>query len=67
MISSDPLRNIENQKKQIETMDKIYNISEETLFYKSNELEEDSLFVRKFCLRLLKNHKSYLNITLDNY
>jgi hypothetical protein len=59
-------KNLEQQKNKIDVLDKIFYIVEETLFYKINEMEEDTVFTRKLVLKLLKNQKNSLAVSIEN-
>lgn len=47
-------------KSKIEVIDKMVDIVNETLFYNKNELEEDSIIIRKIIYQFIKNQKQYL-------
>jgi hypothetical protein len=67
-MSSDGFKNIHNiemMKNKFDVVDRLLYIAEETLLYKSNETEEDILFMRKVTIRLLKNQKFYLGLVLE--
>ncbi len=56
---------MEPQKNKLDVIDKLIYIAEDALFYKTNETEEDLMFIRKVTLRLLKNQKFYLGMALE--
>lgn len=67
-MSSDgfnTIHNIDMVKSKFDVVDRLLYIAEETLLYKSNETEEDILFMRKVVIRLLKNQKFYLGLVLE--
>jgi hypothetical protein len=67
-MSSDgfnTIHNIDMMKNKFDVVDRLLYIAEETLLYKSNETEEDILFMRKVVIRLLKNQKFYLGLVLE--
>jgi hypothetical protein len=68
MFSSDVFRNDQPQvnKNKLEIIDKLYSIAEDILYYKAKDIEEELVFVRKVMLRLLKNQKQSLAITLES-
>ena len=43
----------------------IYNLFEDVVYYKIDELDDDSIFNRKVILKLIKNHKEYLTTIYD--
>ena len=43
----------------------VFNLFEDVVYYKMDELDDDSIFNRKVILKLLKNHKEYLAIVYD--
>lgn len=47
-------------KSKIEVIDKLLYIVEDTLFYKIEDLEDDSIIIRKIIIRLLSNQKQFL-------
>ena len=40
----------------------IYNLFEDVIYYKIDELDDDIIFNRKVILKLVQNHKEYLTI-----
>jgi hypothetical protein len=65
MISSDAFKNTDHLKNRIDVLDKIMYIAEETIFYKCNELDDNLFFIKKFSIRLLKNQKNILIMSID--
>ncbi len=43
----------------------IYNLFEDVIYYKIDELDDDTIFNRKVILKLVQNHKEYLTIMYD--
>ena len=43
----------------------IFNLFEDVVYYKMDELDDDSIFNRKVILKLIQNHKEYLAIVYD--
>ena len=43
----------------------IYNLLEDVIYYKLDELDDDTIFNRKLILKFLYNHKEYLAIIFD--
>ena len=43
----------------------IYNLFEDVIYYKIDELEDDIIFNRKVILKLVQNHKEFLTIMFD--
>ena len=43
----------------------IFNLFEDVVYYKMDELDDDSIFNRKVILKLVQNHKEYLAIVYD--
>jgi hypothetical protein len=43
----------------------IYNLFEDVVYYKMDELDDDTIFNRKVILKLIENHKEYLAIVYD--
>ena len=43
----------------------IYNLFEDVVYYKLDDLEDDCIFSRKILLKLLQNQKEYLSIVYD--
>ena len=64
-MSGEGFKNNEIMKNKFDLVDRLLYIAEETLLYKSNETEEDILFMRKITIRLLKNQKFYLGLVLE--
>jgi hypothetical protein len=64
-MSGEGYKNNEIMKNKFDLVDRLLYIAEETLLYKSNETEEDILFMRKITIRLLKNQKFYLGLVLE--
>lgn len=50
----------EEFKAKLDVVDELLAIVENTLFYKIDEMEEDSVVLRKIIIRLLLNQKQYL-------
>lgn len=50
----------EEFKAKLDVIDELLAIVENTLFYKIDEMEEDSIVLRKIITRLLLNQKQYL-------
>ena len=46
-------------------MNTLYQIFEDTVYYKIDEMEDDIIFNRKVIVKLLLNHKEYLFIAYD--
>jgi hypothetical protein len=65
MSSSDMIKNVEVGKSKIDVLDRIYNILEDAVYYRLDEMEDNVIFNRKVTMRLLKNQKYYLCMTLD--
>jgi hypothetical protein len=64
-ITNDGIKNYDNNKGRLDVLDRLFIIAEDTLFYKANDIEEDLMFLRKVTLRLLKNQKNCLNLTIE--
>ena len=43
----------------------IFNLFEDVIYYKIEELDDDTIFNRKVILKLIQNHKEYLTIVYD--
>ena len=43
----------------------IFNLFEDVVYYKLDELDDDTIFNRKVILKLVQNHKEYLTIVYD--
>ena len=43
----------------------IFNLFEDVVYYKMDELDDDTIFNRKLILKLVQNHKEYLSIVYD--
>ena len=43
----------------------IFNLFEDVVYYKIDELDDDSIFNRKVILKLVQNHKEFLTIMFD--
>ena len=43
----------------------IFNLFEDVIYYKMDELDDDTIFNRKVILKLVQNHKEYLAIVYD--
>jgi hypothetical protein len=43
----------------------IYNLFEDVIYYKIDELDDDIIFNRKVILKLVQNHKEFLTIMFD--
>ena len=43
----------------------IYNLFEDVVYYKIDDLDDDTIFNRKVILKLVQNHKEYLTIMYD--
>ena len=43
----------------------IFNLFEDVVYYKMDELDDDTIFNRKLILKLVQNHKEYLAIVYD--
>ena len=43
----------------------IFNLFEDVVYYKMDELDDDTIFNRKVILKLIQNHKEYLAIVYD--
>ena len=67
MASSDPFKSAENFKNKLDVIDKIVYIAEDTLFHKANDSDEELMFIRKLILRMIKNHKNSLKISIENF
>ena len=48
-----------------EEINELYNIFEDLVFYKIDEMNDDVIFNRRFLTKLLHNHKEYLLIFYD--
>ena len=57
--------NKEKRVKLGEEMNILFNIFEETIYYKLYELDDDTIFSRKIIMKLLQNHKEYAIIVYD--
>jgi hypothetical protein len=57
---------LENVKKnRIDILEKIFYITEETIFYKSGEFDDNLFFIKKFAIGMLRNQKKILLMTLE--
>ena len=43
----------------------IFNLFEDVIYYKMDDLDDDTIFNRKVILKLIQNHKEYLAIVYD--
>lgn len=57
---NDMISKNDSFKSKVEVVDKLLFIVEDTLFYKAEEMEEDSIIIRKVIIRLLTNQKQFL-------
>ena len=57
-----PLKNKTNLIELVEEMNIIFNLFEDMIYYKMDELDDDTIFNRKIILKLIQNHKDYLSI-----
>jgi hypothetical protein len=65
MFSSECLKNTNLHRNKLDVLDKIYTITEETLYYKIKEIEEEFVFMRKVFLKFLKAQKGFITLSLD--
>ena len=56
----DNISKQESFKSKLEVLDKLLHYVDDTLFYKSEDLEDDPIIVRKVIMRLLINQKQFL-------
>ncbi len=66
MLSSDNFKTQEMYKNKLDVIDKIIYIAEDTLFGKPTEYDA-LIFTRKVILRLIKNQKYCLKISIENF
>ena len=59
------IRNKRNLVQLGEEVNIIFNLFEDVVYYKIDELDDDSIFNRKVILKLVQNHKEYLTIMYD--
>ena len=52
-------------KNKNDALEKVINITEETLFFKSNELDDDSIHIRRSVIKLLRNQKAILTLSTE--
>ena len=48
-----------------EEINLIFNLFEDVVYYKLDELDDDTIFNRKVILKLVQNQKEYLTIVYD--
>ena len=65
-FSDESLARQDDFKNKMEVIDKLLYIVHDTLFYKSEDLEDDPIIIRKIIMRLLKNQKMYLTLVANN-
>ena len=58
-------RNKRNLVQLGEEVNIIFNLFEDVVYYKIDELDDDSIFNRKVILKLVQNHKEFLTIMFD--
>ena len=58
-VKSDKIKN------KSDILDKVLNIAEDALFFKANELDEDSIHIRRSMMKLLKNQKAMLALSTE--
>ena len=56
---------IDRIKTKQESLEKALNIAEDALFFKSNELDDDSLLIRKSVMKLLRSQKAILTLSSE--
>jgi archaellum component FlaC len=59
------LKNKSNLIQLGEEINIIFNLFEDVIYYKMEELDDDTIFNRKVILKLMQNHKEYLTIVYD--
>ena len=59
------LKNKSNLVQLGEEINIIFNLFEDVVYYKIDELDDDTIFNRKLILKLVQNHKEYLSIVYD--
>ena len=59
------LKNKSNLVQLGEEINIIFNLFEDVVYYKMDELDDDTIFNRKLILKLVQNHKEYLSIVYD--
>ena len=59
------LKNKSNLIQLGEEINIIFNLFEDVVHYKMDELDDDSIFNRKVILKMVQNHKEYLTIAYD--
>jgi hypothetical protein len=58
-------RNKRNLVQLGEEINIIFNLFEDVVYYKIDELDDDTIFNRKVILKLVQNQKEYLTIMYD--
>ena len=59
------LKNKSNLVQLGEEINIIFNIFEDVVYYKMDDLDDDTIFNRKVILKLVQNQKEYLTIVYD--
>ena len=59
------IKNKSNLVQLGEEINIIFNLFEDVIYYKMDELDDDTIFNRKVVLKLIQNHKEYLTIVYD--
>jgi DNA-binding XRE family transcriptional regulator len=52
-------------KNKQDALEKVINITEDTLLFKLSELDEDSIQIRRSIIKLLKNQKAILTLSTE--
>ena len=65
-INNNNNNNNNNNRNEINKgLNILYNLFEDGIFYKIDEMEDDIIFNRRFIQRMIFNHKEYLSIIYD--
>ena len=64
-VSNISYININNREEINKGLNILYNLFEDGIFYRIDEMEDDIIFNRRFIQRMIFNHKEYLSIIYD--